>query len=79
MDRVAGTVQVWRKDESNEIVISHPDLKPDAEGVSHIFFSTRYARHLANLLLKHAAAAEAEIEAAAKPPMTRSTRGAPRR
>jgi hypothetical protein len=78
MDKVAGTLLVWRTDESNEVVISHPDLKPDAEGVSHIVVSSRYARHLAHLLLKHAAAAEAEIEAAGKPRITRSSRREPR-
>ena len=41
-----------------EIVINHPDLKPDADGVGHIVFSVAQARHLAYSLLKHAGQAE---------------------
>jgi hypothetical protein len=41
-----------------EIIVNHPDLKPDADGVGHIVFSPDQARHLAHLLLKHAAQAE---------------------
>jgi hypothetical protein len=77
MDTVGGTLQVWRTDEGNEIVISHPNLKPDAQGVSHIVFSTRYARHLAHLLLEHAADADAEAEAASNPRTIRSNRNKP--
>lgn len=40
--------------EQDEIVVNHPDLKPDAEGVGHIVFSAGQARHLADLLYKHA-------------------------
>jgi hypothetical protein len=60
MDRVAGIVEVWRTDGTHEVVISHPDLKPDANGVQQIAFSPRSARHLAHLLMEYAADAEAE-------------------
>jgi hypothetical protein len=60
MEKVAGVVEVWRTDDTHEIVIKHPDLKPDAKGVSQIVFSPRHARHLASLLIEHAADAEAE-------------------
>jgi hypothetical protein len=53
MDKVEGFL---------EVVINHPDLKPDENGVGHIVFSPRPARMLANLLVKHAACAEAEAK-----------------
>lgn len=37
-----------------EVVINHPDLKPDKEGVGHIVFSQEEARNLAVLLLRKA-------------------------
>jgi hypothetical protein len=43
------------RNEQNEIVINHPDLHPDENGVGHIVFSPAQARHLAGLLLNHAA------------------------
>ena len=61
MDRVAGVLEVGRTDDTHEIVISHPALKPDANGFGHIIISTRNARHLAQLLIEHAADAEAEM------------------
>lgn len=60
MERVAGSLEVWLTLDTNEIVLSHPDLKKDAPGGGRIVFSPRHARHLANLLLAYAAAAEAE-------------------
>jgi predicted Zn-dependent protease len=60
MDRVAGVVEVWRTDDTHEIVIHHPALKPNASGAAQIVFSPRNARHLAHLLMEHAAEAEAE-------------------
>lgn len=59
MEKVAGVLEVSRTDDTHEIVIVHPDLKPDATGVGRIVFSTRHARHLANVLLEHATEAEA--------------------
>jgi hypothetical protein len=43
-----------------EVVINHPDLQPDDEGVGHIVFSVEQARNLANLLLSKAADAASE-------------------
>jgi hypothetical protein len=60
MEKVAGVLEVSRTEDTNEIVITHPDLKPDATGVSRIVFSPRHARHLANLLIECATEAEAE-------------------
>ena len=70
MDRVGGVLEVWRTDDTHEIVISHPALKRDADGAGRIVFSARHARHLANLLLEHATYAEAEaagVEPASRP------------
>lgn len=60
MDKVAGVLEVTRTEDTQEVVIIHPDLKPDANGVGRLVFSPRHARYLANLLIEHAAAAEAE-------------------
>jgi hypothetical protein len=57
MDKIAGYLGVGLN-EQNEIVINHPDLKPDENGVGHIVFSIRQARHLAQCLLRHAFEAE---------------------
>ena len=45
---------------NGEVVINHPDLKPDADGVGHIVFSPTQARNLASILLKNAFDAESE-------------------
>jgi hypothetical protein len=37
-----------------EVVINHPDLKPDADGVGHIVFSPKQANDLATLLWQNA-------------------------
>ncbi len=60
MDKVGDALEVTRTDDTQEVVIIHPDLKPDSSGVGRLVFSPRHARHLANLLVEHAAAAEAE-------------------
>jgi hypothetical protein len=60
VDRVAGVLEVWRTDDTHEVVISHPALKPDSKGNGQIAFSPRSARHLAHLLIEYAADAEAE-------------------
>lgn len=52
-DKVEGYLEVGLN-ERGEVVVNHPDLKPDAAGVGHIVFSPGQARRLANLLLKHA-------------------------
>jgi hypothetical protein len=43
-----------------EVVINHPDLEPDENGVGHIVFSVEEARNLANLMM--AKAADAAVE-----------------
>jgi len=43
-----------------EVVINHPDLEPDDNGVGHIVFSVEQARDLANLLLSKSADAAVE-------------------
>jgi hypothetical protein len=45
---------------NGEVVINHPDLEPDENGVGHIVFSVEQARDLANLLLSKSADAAAE-------------------
>ncbi len=45
---------------AGEVVINHPDLKPDKDGVGHIVFSVEQARGLANLLLSKSADAAVE-------------------
>jgi hypothetical protein len=60
MERVAGVLEVWRTDDTHQIVINHPNSKPDAKGACRIVISPRHARHLAHLLIEEAADAEAE-------------------
>lgn len=48
---------------AGEIVINHPDLKPDENGVGHIVFSVTEAQHLSSLLQQKAYEAKREIEA----------------
>ncbi len=45
---------------NGEVVINHPDLEPDENGVGHIVFSVEQARNLANLLMSKAADAVVE-------------------
>jgi hypothetical protein len=60
MEKVAGRLEVGLADDTRHIVISHPESKPDGNGVGHIILSPRHARHLANVLIDCAADAEAE-------------------
>src|ERR1035438_10261587 len=53
MEKVSGFLEVGPNDDG-EVVINHPDLKPDENGVGHIVFSPNQARNLAMLLFKHA-------------------------
>jgi hypothetical protein len=46
---------------AGEVVVNHPDLQPDENGVGHIVFSPEQARHLAFLLQRKADSAEEEI------------------
>lgn len=56
-DKIAGTLEVGHNGKG-EVVINHPDVHPDENGVGHIVFSPTQARNLAKTLL--AAAREAE-------------------
>jgi len=53
-----GFLEVGTK--SGEIIVNHPDLDPDENGIGHIVFSVREARDLAKLLWKMANKAEQE-------------------
>ena len=44
--------------DGREVIINHPDLEPDENGVGHIVFSPQQARSLARLPIKHAGIAE---------------------
>lgn len=55
-DKIGGVLEVGILNE--EVIVNHPDLKPDENGVGHIVFSPAQARNLAYLLLKKAAEAE---------------------
>lgn len=59
-DRIEGFLEVGY-DDQGQVVINHPDLKPDENGVGHIIFSVTQARDLAFLLEKKASEAEAEL------------------
>jgi len=41
-----------------EVVVNHPDLLPDENGIGHIVFSPEQARNFAALLLRKAQEAE---------------------
>lgn len=60
-DKIEGFLEIGVNDK-NEVVINHPDLKPDENGVGHIVFSVNQARNLARLLIGKANEAEIEIE-----------------
>ena len=62
---------------AGEVVVNHPDLQPDENGVGHIIFSPEQARALAFLLQQKAHSAEEEViekrrQEAAKIPVDRS-------
>jgi hypothetical protein len=44
-----------------EVLVNHPNLEPDADGVGHIVFSPNQARNLATLLIGKANDADAEL------------------
>lgn len=59
-DKVEGYLEVGLN-EHDEIVINHPDLKPDEKGVGHIVFSVNQAQHLSHLLAVKASEAANNI------------------
>lgn len=56
-----GTLEVGTNG-AGEVVINHPDLNPDENGVGHIVFSVEQARNLAYILLKKADSACDELQ-----------------
>jgi hypothetical protein len=62
--RVAGFLEVGTNGRG-EIVVNHPDLKPDADGVGHIVFSPDQALNLAKLLLTKSVEARRELRSSA--------------
>lgn len=58
MEKVAGILEVSLTEDTHEIVIVHPNLKPDSDGAGRIVLSPRHSRHLASLLLEQAKEAE---------------------
>ena len=62
MDRVAGVIDVSLTDNTHEVVISYPATPPGTNGTHEIVIMPRYARHLGNLLIEYAAAAEAKTK-----------------
>jgi hypothetical protein len=81
MTEVACGVLEVGLNKQNEVVINHPDLKPDENGVGHIVFSIPQAKNLSRLLLSKAQEAQREIDRQEKaerlksvPPVDRSAR-----
>jgi hypothetical protein len=60
MDKVIGHLEVGTSGKG-EVVVNHPDLKPDASGAGHIVFSPEQARDFATLLAMKAIEAEKEV------------------
>jgi hypothetical protein len=58
-DKVTGVLEVGTNGRG-EVVINHPDLEPDENGVGHIVFSPDQAENLARLLRRKAKEARAE-------------------
>lgn len=57
-----GTLEVGTFE--GEVIVNHPDLDPDKNGVGHIVFSPAEARNLARILLKQADIAAGNQESA---------------
>jgi hypothetical protein len=60
IDRIEGHLEVGFNDDG-EIVVNHPDLKPDANGIGHIIFSINQAQHLSALLARKAGEAASHL------------------
>jgi len=58
--RTKGELEVGTNGEG-EVVVIHPDIDADKDGVAHIVFSPAPARNFAATLVKKAAEAEAEV------------------
>ncbi len=58
---MTGFLEVGLSEDGKEVIVNHPDLKPDENGVGHIVFSPTQAISLALLLLEKADAAGLRI------------------
>lgn len=56
-----GYLVLGRTPDNTHVVINHPKLQPDANGVGHIVFTPNEARGLANMLLKLADLCEPQL------------------
>jgi len=65
-----GVLEVGCDEDTCEVVINHPDLHPDADGVGHIVFSAKQAMNLSSLLIEFAMRAE-QLKIAREGAMTR--------
>lgn len=65
VDKLEGVLEVGHN-ENGEIVINHPDLHPDENGVGHIIFSPAQARNFALLLLERVGIVESKCAAKKK-------------
>lgn len=60
MEKIAGHLEVGTTGRG-EIVVNHPELQPDENGVGHLVFSPSQARALAETLKNKADVADEEI------------------
>lgn len=60
MERIGGILTVSVTEDTREIMISHVVSGSDSEETHEIVIMSRYARHLAHVLLEQADIAEAE-------------------
>jgi hypothetical protein len=52
--KIAGTIEVGHNDDFEVVInMSIKDFKVDGNGIGHLCFSPKQARHLANLIMKH--------------------------
>lgn len=58
-DKMMGVLEVGTNGKG-EVIINHPDLQRDADGIAHIVFSPNQARNLARLLNEKAKDADTE-------------------
>jgi hypothetical protein len=72
MDSVAGMLEIWRTDDTHEIVINYCAANPDVGEPNKVVISPRHARYFASLLLEHAADAEAEASGISQTSDTRN-------
>lgn len=59
-DKIKGTLEVGFL--NGEVIVNHPDLEPDENGVGHIVFSPTQARNFAYSMIRKADEAEREAK-----------------